>query len=167
MVKQGIREFEEIMSDQQLPSSAKLVYYLIAKGCSGEDGACKKTNEQMKKALGIKSVGTVSKLVRLLVKRGYVWSETHGRSERLLRLGQAPDEKGKESRPQSRREPKRSRSLCWSCVNAIPSGTTGCSWSESFQPVSGWNAERNDLYVGQTNEQESYIVQSCPEFVEG
>lgn len=48
-------------------------------------------------------------------------------------------------------------SLCWDCANA----TGGCSWSQSFEPVEGWKAEReeNKLGIG-----ESYRVEECPLF---
>lgn len=45
--------------------------------------------------------------------------------------------------------------LCWSCVNAVPGVNCGCSWSESFTPVEGWQAEEcND----------SYRIIDCPLF---
>lgn len=52
--------------------------------------------------------------------------------------------------------------LCWRCANSVNSG---CSWSESFEPVQGWTAEEkfkiNEPY-GKT-----YLVKDCPEFERG
>ena len=39
-------------------------------------------------------------------------------------------------------------SLCWDCKNAVPQGGHGCSWSERFKPVPGWDAERRDISTG-------------------
>lgn len=60
-------------------------------------------------------------------------------------------------------------SLCWSCQNAVPSKTNGCSWSESFKPVKGWDAIRQDVMHGDGKSQyrrtvESYKVRQCPCF---
>lgn len=59
--------------------------------------------------------------------------------------------------------------LCWDCKNAVPHGSYGCSWSESFEPVLGWNAERRDISTGPKKESmtESYFVYRCPEFERG
>lgn len=63
--------------------------------------------------------------------------------------------------------------LCWKCANAVPNreGTRGCSWSKEFKPVEGWDAEKTVLFTGYWNSKrfgtDSYIVKSCPEFVEG
>lgn len=66
----------------------------------------------------------------------------------------------------------RPASLCWRCVNAVPSddGLRGCSWSRRFVPVEGWHAERNDLKtvrLGVVTVCESYFVHGCPKFKEG
>jgi len=50
--------------------------------------------------------------------------------------------------------------LCWNCKKA----TGGCSWSDSFLPVDGWNAEQS--FDSRGNEY-SYAVKECPDFVEG
>lgn len=57
-------------------------------------------------------------------------------------------------------------SLCWDCKNAVPQGGHGCSWSERFEPVPGWGAERRDIRTGPKKEgtTESYFVYRCPEF---
>lgn len=50
-----------------------------------------------------------------------------------------------------------SMTLCWDCARA----TGGCSWSDSLQPVEGWNAvetKKNTLF-------QSYIVRDCPLFI--
>lgn len=41
--------------------------------------------------------------------------------------------------------------LCWSCGNAV----NGCSWSRSFVPVDGWEAEEDGT---------SYKIRNCPRF---
>jgi hypothetical protein len=53
--------------------------------------------------------------------------------------------------------------LCWQCANAVPNNETGrgCSWSRSFKPVPGWDANDGERSTV------SYHVRSCPEFVEG
>ncbi len=63
-----------------------------------------------------------------------------------------------------------SNTICWDCENAVPNKKgRGCSWSMSFEPVEGWDAERSDLNM-QNRKQgdiESYIVKSCPLFKQG
>ena len=164
MTEESMRRFEEIIREPGLSSSAKLVYYLIAKECSKDGQACRKTNEQLRQGIGFKSEGRISKLIQQLMEQGYLWSERHGAGGRIIHLGSRVGErdsikKKKDTRPK--------KSLCWSCANAIPSSTTGCSWSQSFQPVSGWTAIRRDIYTGEINGTESYIVQKCPYFVRG
>ena len=53
--------------------------------------------------------------------------------------------------------------LCWKCAKACG----GCSWSsKAHKPVTGWTAERRDIPVQNSSVPvESYIVESCPEFV--
>lgn len=65
-----------------------------------------------------------------------------------------------------RRRKYKDGSLCWDCKNAVPGGEHGCSWSESFEPVPGWDAERRDISTGPKKEgaTESYFVYRCPEF---
>ena len=65
-------------------------------------------------------------------------------------------------------------SLCWFCVNAVPSPQmgAGCSWSSRRHiPVPGWKAERRDKFLGYQSKGrqlvESYLVIECPEFKEG
>lgn len=57
-------------------------------------------------------------------------------------------------------------SLYWDCKNAVPGGEHGCSWSESFEPVPGWDARRKDVLIGakKDGKAESYFVYECPEF---
>lgn len=58
-----------------------------------------------------------------------------------------------------KREERRGRytrhaeSLCWRCDRAIG----GCSWSRSFTPIEGWEAQYNPTI-------KSYHVISCPEY---
>jgi hypothetical protein len=51
--------------------------------------------------------------------------------------------------------------LCWSCKNAVPCKEFGCSWSEWFEPVDGWNAEYR--YLDGTGG--SWFVFNCPEYL--
>lgn len=53
--------------------------------------------------------------------------------------------------------------LCWECANA----TGGCSWSQRFRPVPGWDATPTVLHQdGVVRKITSYHVKACPEFVE-
>lgn len=54
--------------------------------------------------------------------------------------------------------------LCWDCKHAVPSATTGCSWSRSFRPVPGWTASQTEP---NSDRAASYFVERCPEFVKG
>ena len=47
--------------------------------------------------------------------------------------------------------------LCWDCKKSTNSG---CSWSENFIPVKGWEVEKS---VGM--HYDSFCVLACPEFV--
>lgn len=64
-----------------------------------------------------------------------------------------------------------SKTLCWRCANAVPNraGTRGCSWSRKFIPVEGWEAKEisvnTHIRVNGSNNTQSFIVRSCPEFV--
>lgn len=49
--------------------------------------------------------------------------------------------------------------LCWHCKNA----TGGCSWSKSFTPVAGWDAE----FIERAFSMETYQIKDCPLFEEG
>lgn len=55
-----------------------------------------------------------------------------------------------------------SNTLCWQCKRAYGD----CSWSESFVPVKGWNAEPT-IIKGNKKEPEiySYNVKKCPLFI--
>lgn len=68
-----------------------------------------------------------------------------------------------------RRRKYKDGSLCWDCKNAVPHGEHGCSWSESFEPVPGWDARRKDVLIGakKDGKTESYFVYECPQFEEG
>lgn len=57
-------------------------------------------------------------------------------------------------------------SICWKCRNAVPTETTGCSWSRDFVPVDGWVAEKHCIYVNPDSSRRvvSYCVEYCPEF---
>lgn len=65
--------------------------------------------------------------------------------------------------------------LCWRCKKAV----LGCSWSEKFEPVEGWDAEPTTIrnsrhYRSKTTGRienivkitGSYCVKSCPLFEE-
>lgn len=63
-----------------------------------------------------------------------------------------------------RKRKKQSKStLCWQCAKACG----GCSWSSrAHKPVTGWTAERRDLYIQNSSVPvESYVVHDCPEYV--
>lgn len=61
-------------------------------------------------------------------------------------------------------------SLCWQCRNF----SGGCSWSQDFTPVSGWDADFRPLKVfcgleddgtQRYRNETSYFVRKCPEFI--
>lgn len=56
------------------------------------------------------------------------------------------------------------KTICWECMNAVPVGEYGCSWSRRFEPVDGWVATktRKNTSIGET-----YCVHKCPEFIAG
>lgn len=52
--------------------------------------------------------------------------------------------------------------LCWDCKNAV----AGCSWSKSFIPVVGWEAEKTVIHeYALIGGMQSYKVNKCPEFI--
>lgn len=51
--------------------------------------------------------------------------------------------------------------LCWRCRHAVPSASTGCSWSRRFVPVEGWTAEKHQQKQS-GSVYETYCVISCP-----
>ena len=53
--------------------------------------------------------------------------------------------------------------ICWKCRNAVPSASTGCSWSRRFVPVEGWTAEKHQQKQS-GSVYETYCVISCPLF---
>jgi hypothetical protein len=59
--------------------------------------------------------------------------------------------------------------ICWDCKNAVK----GCSWSKDFKPVDGWEAiptkilQKDNRFGRYDKTLNSYIVISCPQFVEG
>lgn len=57
-------------------------------------------------------------------------------------------------------------SICWKCKNAVPSASTGCSWSCRFVPVEGWTAEKHQQKQS-GSVYETYCVISCPLFQKG
>lgn len=81
----------------------------------------------------------------------------------------------REKREEEAKQPVSVSTLCFDCVNAVPTpdGTRGCEWSRCFRPVPGWEAKRNDVRIqsGNTNPPvrmvESYRVRKCPKFTEG
>lgn len=60
-------------------------------------------------------------------------------------------------------------SLCWSCINAVPSadGKRGCSWSRNGEPVEGWDAKMQRVKVNRGSSVVSYHVKSCPKYQKG
>lgn len=49
--------------------------------------------------------------------------------------------------------------LCWDCLNAVPSTEHGCEWSKGYKPVEGWEAVADKSFEGS-----GYTVISCPKF---
>lgn len=67
-----------------------------------------------------------------------------------------------------KRKPKKykNQTLCWTCQNAC----CGCSWSQSFTPVEGWEAKPTKIRLvplakGGLEYIESYKVISCPNYI--
>ena len=56
--------------------------------------------------------------------------------------------------------------LCWRCRHAVPSASTGCSWSRHFVPVEGWTATKHQQKQS-GSVYETYCVISCPLFQKG
>lgn len=61
--------------------------------------------------------------------------------------------------------------ICFNCKNSCPNPSKGigCEWSRDLHPVPGWEAIRKDIrpnIIGRTP-LVSYVVVSCPKFVEG
>ena len=57
----------------------------------------------------------------------------------------------------------KSSQLCFSCVYA----TGGCSWSDRFIPVEGWDAIPTTIKDGERADIKSFKITSCPRFVKG
>lgn len=64
--------------------------------------------------------------------------------------------------------PNKKDTLCWDCQKAVK----GCAWSQRFEPVEGWTAEKVErrlpyLHKGVRRVEvgETYHVIDCPEFV--
>ena len=56
-------------------------------------------------------------------------------------------------------QPKRTPpQICWRCGKALG----GCSWSRSFTPIPGWEAELTGTRSGLRTD--SYRIIRCPEF---
>lgn len=55
--------------------------------------------------------------------------------------------------------------ICWKCRNAVPTATSGCSWSRDLVPVPGWVAEKHTTpHANDGGMITSYCVDYCPEF---
>lgn len=52
--------------------------------------------------------------------------------------------------------------LCWRCSNACG----GCSWSQNFIPVEGWDAEPV-IIKDSEGDINSYKIKKCPQFIKG
>lgn len=59
---------------------------------------------------------------------------------------------------------EKNQTLCWYCAKAL----RGCSWSDHFEPIDGWDAEATVIHSGADLELriDSYHVHSCPEYVD-
>ena len=56
---------------------------------------------------------------------------------------------------------ERSKTIWWTCKNAVPKGRRGCSWSRRFVPVDGWIA-----LPPRSRVRGSYRVIACPLYEE-
>ncbi len=60
----------------------------------------------------------------------------------------------------------KSRTICWTCARAYG----GCSWSRTFTPVAGWEAEHRSLKNNNAGKWvtvlDSYTVKECPLYIE-
>ena len=60
---------------------------------------------------------------------------------------------------------EQSNSLCWNCTKAYG----GCPWADSYTPVEGWKATKNNKRIWKKGSGvasvDSYNVRECPEFV--
>lgn len=55
--------------------------------------------------------------------------------------------------------------ICWKCRNAVPTATSGCSWSRDIVPVPGWVAEKHTTpHANDGGMITAYCVDYCPEF---
>ena len=55
--------------------------------------------------------------------------------------------------------------LCWKCRNAVPTATSGCSWSRDLAPVPGWVAEKRTMpRANDGGTITAYCVDYCPKF---
>lgn len=60
---------------------------------------------------------------------------------------------------------RKTDTLCWDCAKSGYGGVSECPWERDFEPVEGWEAERNDLNsVHASRNGESYCVKACPLF---
>lgn len=50
--------------------------------------------------------------------------------------------------------------LCWSCSKAVRE----CPWSDLFEPVPGWVAEKTTIETNHGHCKDSYRVIECPEY---
>ena len=57
----------------------------------------------------------------------------------------------------------RKEQLCWQCQYA----TGGCSWSNQFKPVEGWDATPHTIRDCGTSKIHTYRIYSCPQFIKG
>ena len=97
--------------------------------------------------------------------------------EKLQSLNKRKREKSKKMREMGlkpyagQRKAASPSTICFNCKNSCPNPIKGigCEWSENLKPVPGWEAIREDIrpnIIGRTP-LVSYVVVSCPKFVEG
>lgn len=55
--------------------------------------------------------------------------------------------------------------LCWFCQRSATTKEQRCSWSDGFEPVSGWDATQTDLHYYSQKECKSFCVYKCPLFL--
>lgn len=102
---------------------------------------------------------------REVVVRGYDLRNGGTRSCGLKRCRERKPELVAVTAPKTEPVP-REATLCWDCKNAV----CGCSWSERFEPVEGWEAVATQVYNGGGKGRKelfikSFLVLACPLFV--
>lgn len=70
---------------------------------------------------------------------------------------------GKRCRAIGKDKKSKKSQLCETCQNACG----GCSWSDRFKPVEGWEAFPTIIKQGDGRETSSYKIINCPSYIYG